>query len=170
MKKEVLMLNLGLGEILIFSVLALVVVGPERLPTMVRFMGRQYGKLMRASRELRRAFYMEAERVESTERREKLKKAREEVATRQKELIKQHKLDPDNPPDGVSQDIEGTSRTPTPHVSTPQEEDDLPPEPTPDPFIPFDHEEAEIAEEEFVPFDHEESSEPTPPEDDHGLE
>ena len=148
------MLNLGFGEILIFSVLALVVVGPERLPTMVRFMGRQYGKLMRASRELRRAFYMEAERVESAERREKLKKQREEAVKKQQERIKEHQEKEGEPPQGVSQDI----TIPTP--STDQEEptaEPIPPEPTePEPFIPFDHEEHDG---EYVPFDHES---PTP--------
>ena len=114
------MLNLGFGEILIFSLLALVVVGPERLPTMVRFLGRQYGKLLRASRELRRAFYMEAERVESQERRENLKKAREEALQKQKEIIAQHQQNHENhPPQGISQD-------PQP----PQKQE---------PYIPFDH-------------------------------
>ena len=76
------MLNLGLGEILIFSILALVVVGPERLPTMVRFMGRQYGKLMRASDELRRAFVIEADRADAEARAEVLRQRREEARAR----------------------------------------------------------------------------------------
>ena len=146
------MLNLGLGEILIFSVLALVVVGPERLPTMVRFMGRQYGKLMRASRELRRAFYMEAERVESTERREKLKKQREEAIKKQQERIKEHQDQERISPQGVSQDL--TQPTPsTEQEENKEESGSIPTEPTePEPFIPFDHEEHEG---EYVPFDHE---------------
>ncbi|MEC7985217.1 MAG: Sec-independent protein translocase protein TatB, partial [Myxococcota bacterium] len=82
------MLNLGFSEILVLMFVALVVVGPERLPTMLRFLGRQYGKLLSASRELRRAFYMEAERVESEERRKRLKEAREKAAQKQKELMK----------------------------------------------------------------------------------
>ena len=48
------MLNLGLTEIIVVLVVAIVVVGPERLPTVVRWLGRQYGKLMRASDELPR--------------------------------------------------------------------------------------------------------------------
>ena len=43
------MLNLGFGEFALIMVLAIVVVGPDRLPEMVRFLGRQYGKLRRAS-------------------------------------------------------------------------------------------------------------------------
>lgn len=135
------MLNLGFGEIIIASLLALVVVGPERLPTMIRFMGRQYGKLMRASRELRRAFYMEAERVESEERREKLKKAREEAVRKQQEKMKQHQEGQQQTPEGISQDI------PTPVPS----EQDIPPEPSPEPFLEFEEE----TPQEFVPFDHE---------------
>lgn len=71
------MLNFGFLEILIVVVLALVVVGPERLPIVVRYLGRQYGKLLRASQELRRAFVLEAERVDAEERQKELQKIRE---------------------------------------------------------------------------------------------
>jgi len=76
------MLNFGFGEILIVLVLAIVVVGPERLPTMLRFMGKQYGKLMRASNELRRAFMLEADRSESATRVKELKERRESARQR----------------------------------------------------------------------------------------
>jgi sec-independent protein translocase protein TatB len=76
------MLNFGFGEILIVLVLAIVVVGPERLPTMLRFMGRQYGKLMRASNELRRAFMLEADRTDSATRTRELKDRRERARQR----------------------------------------------------------------------------------------
>jgi len=75
-------LNLGLTEILTVLVVAIVVVGPERLPTVVRWLGRQYGKLMRASDELRRAFTMEAERVEAEERSKVLRRRRDEARAR----------------------------------------------------------------------------------------
>ena len=75
-------LNLGLTEILIVLVVAIVVVGPERLPTVVRWLGRQYGKLMRASDELRRAFTMETERVEAEERSKVLRRRRDEARAR----------------------------------------------------------------------------------------
>jgi len=76
------MLNFGLGEIVLVIILALVVVGPDRLPEMVRFLGRQYGKLMRASNELRQAFVLEAERAESLRRSELLKTRREQARAR----------------------------------------------------------------------------------------
>jgi len=76
------MLNLGLTEIIVILVVAIVVVGPERLPNVVRWMGRQYGKLMRASDELRRAFVMEADRVDAEARADELRKRREEARAR----------------------------------------------------------------------------------------
>ncbi|MEL6349110.1 MAG: twin-arginine translocase TatA/TatE family subunit [Myxococcota bacterium] len=76
------MLNLGLPEILIILVLALVVIGPERLPELLRFLGRQYGRLTRASNELRRAFMLEAERDEVQKRAEAMRKRREEARRR----------------------------------------------------------------------------------------
>ncbi|MCB9778191.1 MAG: twin-arginine translocase TatA/TatE family subunit [Alphaproteobacteria bacterium] len=80
------MLNLGFGEIALIMVLALVVVGPERLPYMIRYLGRQYGKLMRASDELRRAFVLEADRMDAEQRTEELRKRREQARKRAEEL------------------------------------------------------------------------------------
>jgi Tat protein translocase TatB subunit len=76
------MLNLGLTEIIVILVVAIVVVGPERLPNVVRWLGRQYGKLMRASDELRRAFVMEADRVDAEARADELRQRREEARAR----------------------------------------------------------------------------------------
>ena len=76
------MLNFGLFEIVIIMGLALVVVGPERLPEMVRFLGRQYGKLVRASDELKRAFMMEADRADAEKRAEALRERRAEARKR----------------------------------------------------------------------------------------
>lgn len=76
------MLNLGLTEIAVVLVVAIVVVGPERLPVVVRWLGRQYGKLMRASDELRRAFVLEADRAEAEARSEQLRKRRAEARKR----------------------------------------------------------------------------------------
>ena len=153
------MLNLGFGEILILSLLALVVVGPERLPTMIRFMGRQYGKLLRASRELRRAFYMEAERVESDARREEMKKARAKAAERQKQLIEQQKNNLDIPI-GVSQDqiehhphqTDPEAHDSVPDIDTDQTTTQPPTEETVDRFIPFDHEPNNAKP--YIPIDH----------------
>jgi sec-independent protein translocase protein TatB len=76
------MLNLGLTEIAIVLVVAIVVVGPERLPTVVRWLGKQYGRLMRASDELRRAFVLEADRVDTKARSADLRRRQEEARAR----------------------------------------------------------------------------------------
>lgn len=82
------MLNLGFGEIAIIVVLAIVVVGPDRLPEMLKFLGKQYGKVMRASNELRRAFMIEADREEAQKRAESLRKRREQARKRAEEARK----------------------------------------------------------------------------------
>jgi len=79
------MLNLGITEIILILVVGIVVVGPERLPNVVRWLGRQYGKLMRASDELRRAFVLEADRVEADARSDDLLKRRDEARQRIKD-------------------------------------------------------------------------------------
>ena len=73
---------MGLTEILVVFVVAIVVVGPERLPNVVRWLGRQYGKLMRASDELRRAFVLEADRADAEARADVLRQRREEARAR----------------------------------------------------------------------------------------
>lgn len=80
------MLNLGFTEILIIVILTIVVVGPEDIPKMMRYLGKQYGRIVRASDELRRAFMLEAEREETEKRAEELRKRREEARKRAEEL------------------------------------------------------------------------------------
>lgn len=84
------MLGLGFGEIAILLLLALLVVGPERLPKVVRWAGRSYGQLRRAADDLRRAFLLEADRMDAEEW------ARGEGAAKD--------LDLTDPPSGISRE------------------------------------------------------------------
>ena len=59
------MFSFGFGEILIIGVVLLLFVGPDRLPQLMRTAGRAYGQLRRAADEMRRAFMMEADRVDA---------------------------------------------------------------------------------------------------------
>jgi len=63
-------------------VIALVFVGPKRLPHVIRYLGRQYGKLMRASEDLRRAFVIEADRMDAEDRTKQLRQRREAARKR----------------------------------------------------------------------------------------
>jgi Tat protein translocase TatB subunit len=74
------MLGLGWGEILLMGGVALVVVGPERLPRLMRDLGRYYGQLRRAADELRRSFVLEADRQDAEERYAKLQERRKAAA------------------------------------------------------------------------------------------
>ena len=80
------MLGLGWQEIALVAVLAIVVVGPERLPQMLRLLGKQYGKIRRASDELRRAFMLEADRGEAELRAAELRKRRAQAQARAEEV------------------------------------------------------------------------------------
>ncbi len=55
------MLNIGIGEMLFVLVLLLVFVGPERLPAILRWAGRQYAQVRRAAAEMQNAFMSEAD-------------------------------------------------------------------------------------------------------------
>ena len=78
------MLNIGLTEMMFVAILALVVVGPDRLPEMMRFLGRSYGKLRRASNELRRAFQLEVDRAEAEARAAEIQARRAALEARRK--------------------------------------------------------------------------------------
>ena len=41
------MLNIGMTELLVFGIIALLVLGPEKLPEAARFAGKWYGKVKR---------------------------------------------------------------------------------------------------------------------------
>lgn len=67
------MLGLGIGEMLVIGALVLLVVGPDRLPQVLRWAGQNYGKLRRTADELRRAFVLEADRQDAEERLDSLR-------------------------------------------------------------------------------------------------
>ncbi len=60
------MLNIGIGEIVLIACLLLVVVGPERLPKLLRMAGRQYAKLRAAANELQNAFMDEGDMLDAS--------------------------------------------------------------------------------------------------------
>ena len=72
------MLNFGLGELFLIAAIVLVFVGPQRLPEMLRVLGRMYGKLRAATYDIRKEFTIEADRAVAEERSRLLRERREE--------------------------------------------------------------------------------------------
>jgi sec-independent protein translocase protein TatB len=72
------MLGLGTGEMVLIAIVALLVIGPERLPRIARQLGRYYGQVRRAADDLRRAFVMEADRQDAQERYQALQARRKQ--------------------------------------------------------------------------------------------
>ncbi|HJN73353.1 MAG TPA: twin-arginine translocase TatA/TatE family subunit [Myxococcota bacterium] len=79
------MANLGLTEMLVIFILVVVFVGPDDLPELMKFLGRAYGKIRRASNELRRAFTLEVDKVEAEGRAAEIRKRREALVARRRE-------------------------------------------------------------------------------------
>lgn len=50
------MLNIGMTELLIFGIIVLLVLGPEKLPEAVRFVGKWYGKAKRTVNNIQNDF------------------------------------------------------------------------------------------------------------------
>jgi sec-independent protein translocase protein TatB len=118
------MLNLGFSEIIVIMAVALVVIGPDRLPEVLRFLGRQYGRLTRMSNDLRRAFMLEAERSDIEKRAEALRKRREEARKRIAEQRERQKQAAEQT-GGDMPDIAPVGRTASPFGPTPPDPEEV---------------------------------------------
>ena len=83
------MLSIGITEIVFIALVAILVVGPERLPKVMRQLGRWYGQLRRAADDLRRAFVLEADRQDAEDRYSKLRERREKAKAARERALKE---------------------------------------------------------------------------------
>jgi sec-independent protein translocase protein TatB len=86
------MLGVGWTEMIVIAGVALVVVGPERLPKVMRELGKWYGQLRRAADDLRRAFTLEADRQDATERYKELQERRRKAQEARKKADEERQL------------------------------------------------------------------------------
>ncbi len=61
------MLGIGFPELLLIMVVALVVLGPQRLPEVARMLGKAYGQLRRASEDFQRTIRQDLAAIERQE-------------------------------------------------------------------------------------------------------
>jgi sec-independent protein translocase protein TatA len=61
------MFGIGLPELMLIMVLALLVLGPQRLPEVARMVGRAYGQLRRASEEFQNTIRQDIAAIERQE-------------------------------------------------------------------------------------------------------
>lgn len=61
------MLGIGFPELLLIMVVALVVLGPQRLPEVARMLGKAYGQLRRASEEFQQTIRQDLATIERQE-------------------------------------------------------------------------------------------------------
>ena len=66
------MFGIGFPELLLIAVIALVVIGPKRLPDLARALGRGFAEFRRATEELKQSFEEETRIARAKELREKL--------------------------------------------------------------------------------------------------
>lgn len=66
------MFGIGFPELVLIAVIALVVIGPKRLPDLARALGRGFAEFRRATDELKQTFEEESRAARSQELRQKL--------------------------------------------------------------------------------------------------
>ncbi len=76
------MFGIGLPELLLIMVLALLVLGPQRLPEVARMVGRAYGQLRRASEEFQRTIRQDIATLERQEDANRNKAVADEIRER----------------------------------------------------------------------------------------
>ena len=68
------MFGIGTTELMIILVIALIVIGPQKLPEIARTLGKGFAEFKRMSNDVKRTVDLEAERLEQEERQSKVKK------------------------------------------------------------------------------------------------
>ena len=76
------MFGIGLPELVLIMVLALLVLGPQRLPEVARMLGRAYGQLRRASEEFQRTIHQDIATIERQEKTNRNNAVAEELRER----------------------------------------------------------------------------------------
>ncbi len=65
------MFGIGMSEVILIAALALIVIGPKKLPGLARSLGRGFAEFKRATNELKSTFEMEMKAEESAKTAEK---------------------------------------------------------------------------------------------------
>jgi Tat protein translocase TatB subunit len=97
------MFGIGFPELLLIAVIALVVIGPKRLPDLAKALGRGFAEFRRATDELKQTFEEETRMARAKELRQK--------------LLAEGKLPSPGTPDPYPPEADGTPET-TPAAST----------------------------------------------------
>ena len=80
------MFGIGLPELMLIMVLALLVLGPQRLPEVARLVGRAYGQLRRASEEFQNTIRQDIAAIERQEDANRNKAVAQELRERFAEM------------------------------------------------------------------------------------
>lgn len=88
-KGQITMFGIGMTEMLLIAALALVVLGPKKLPDLARSLGKGFAEFKRATNELKSAIDLETEKEEERYKAELREKYKEKAARLQAERAAQ---------------------------------------------------------------------------------
>ena len=112
------MFDVGFSEILVIAVVALIVIGPERLPKVARTLGHLFGRLQRYVAEVK----ADIDREMQMEELKKLQSSMQEAARSVEKSVTEGVRDTETQIKAVAEDVEktGENAAPSPSASNPE--------------------------------------------------
>ena len=112
------MFDVGFSEILVIAVVALIVIGPERLPKVARTLGHLFGRLQRYVAEVK----ADIDREMQMEELKKLQSSMQEAARSVEKSMTEGVRDTETQIKAVAEDVEktGENAAPSPLASNPE--------------------------------------------------
>lgn len=112
------MFDVGFSEILVIAVVALIVIGPERLPKVARTLGHLFGRLQRYVAEVK----ADIDREMQMEELKKLQSSMQEAARSVEKSMTEGVRDTETQIKAVAEDVEktGENAAPSPSASNPE--------------------------------------------------
>ena len=106
------MFGIGTTEIVVILVVALLVLGPKKLPEIARSLGKTLGEFRRVTTDVKRTIEMEADQEEEKHARERIRKEMARKASAQKPLPENEPAD-DYPESKIAENLLDTETKPS---------------------------------------------------------
>ena len=107
------MFNIGISEFILIAIVALLVVGPSKLPELARTLGKAFGEFRRMADDMKESWQNEVTRDE-TEKEEPSNTSTEASLLKEQDQKPSHDASVDKPKEGVHEEVRENHEEPHP--------------------------------------------------------